>query len=168
MVAALLLGTAPGGAPVCSVRELRHSPGYRYGVERVREFVDGADVIVRAAAMRADSAGRIVFAPREWIRGEQAGGPLALPGRLVPGDDFNPGAVPYTIVRSAGQHGDCFAQEYRAGAEYLLLLQARGGALTPFWAPLAPLNEQVRGAADPWVRWVRARAGRRGPARGGA
>jgi hypothetical protein len=27
--------------------------------------------------------------------------------------------------------------------------------LTPYWAALQPVNEQLRGAADPWLLWVR-------------
>ncbi|MFL5607097.1 MAG: phosphatase PAP2 family protein, partial [Gemmatimonadaceae bacterium] len=75
--------------------------------------------------------------------------------------------VPYTMVRMAGQRGDCYARQYRRGAEYLLLLRhVDAKTLTPYWIPLAPLNEQVRGSDDAWVTWVRARA--RGEALPGA
>jgi TonB family protein len=47
------------------------------------------------------------------------------------------------------------------GAEYLLFLNAGGIRLdarpvdlTPYWAPLAPTNEQVFGEADAWSHWV--------------
>jgi hypothetical protein len=26
---------------------------------------------------------------------------------------------------------------------------------TPYWAPLLPVNEQIRGRDDPWLLWVR-------------
>jgi hypothetical protein len=71
-------------------------------------------------------------------------------------DDFNSGTVPYQMVRSAGQRGDCHAREYRAEAEYLLLLQQLGvEGLSAHWKPLAPFNEQLRGPDDPWLIWVR-------------
>jgi hypothetical protein len=70
-------------------------------------------------------------------------------------DDFNPAPVPYPAVRPAGQRGSCFAEEYRRGGEFLLLLKRTAGHLTPYWAALAPTNEQIRGADDRWVRWVR-------------
>ena len=34
-------------------------------------------------------------------------------------------------------------------------VSSRQGHLTPYWAPLAAVNEQVRGGQDPWVAWVR-------------
>jgi hypothetical protein len=162
-----LLGTLLSAVPsaragACSVVELRRSPGYTYRVERVAQFVESAEVIVRAVAVGVDSSGRrpaVAFAPIEWIRGNLSAGPLRASGTLVDRDDFNPRSVPYTMVRPAGQRGDCFAREYRRGAEYLLLLRYLGAeTLTPYWIPLAPLNEQVTGADDAWVTWVRAQA----------
>lgn len=43
------------------------------------------------------------------------------------------------------------------GAEYLFLLNRvdRMDGLIPYWIALGPTNEQIRGADDPWVRWVR-------------
>lgn len=61
---------------------------------------------------------------------------------------------PYEQIDCVGRVlgcGSCFAQSYKDGAEYLLLL--KGG--TPYWAPLSPTNEGVSGADDPWVVWVR-------------
>jgi hypothetical protein len=51
--------------------------------------------------------------------------------------------------------GNCYALTYRSGAQYLLLIKAG----TPYWAPLAPTNEQVQGEDDAWVSWVRNAAG---------
>ena len=168
----------------CSVSELRRSPGYQYRVERVGEFVDSATVIVRVVAEGADSlrfsrspsaaqpestvvVSAVRFRVVESLRGEVPGSRLTLPGRLVERDDYNPLPVPYTMVRRAGQHGDCWAREYRTGATYLLLLRERAGQLSPHWMPLAPLNEQLRDADDPWLAWVRARVGRATPPSGG-
>jgi hypothetical protein len=81
---------------------------------------------------------------------------ISFSGVLVEQEDLRDGPIPYQMVRPAGQRGNCFATEYRPGAEYLLLLSRSDRAgLTPYWAPLAPLNEQIRGPDDPWVAWVR-------------
>jgi hypothetical protein len=176
LLASLVIGStgrlSPNMAPLCSVGELRRSPGYRYRAERIHEFVDSALVIARVLAVApdtlrwsrtadADTSVRVVpavaFRVVETLRGPIPGGRLVVPGSLVDRDDFNRGPVPYTMVRSSGQRGDCWAREYRLGAEYLLLLRPGWSGLTPYWIPLAPLNEQVNGANDPWVQWVRAR-----------
>src|SRR5688572_14229316 len=146
---------SPGTNPaLCSVRELRASPGYRYRVERIREFIDSATVIVRTTAMGPDTLGvrptepdsfapvrsSVVFQVLETLRGTVPNDRLVLPGTLVDRDDFNRGAVPYTIVRHAGQRGDCEAREYRVGGQYLFILRPSraGSGLTPYWRPLAP------------------------------
>jgi hypothetical protein len=36
-----------------------------------------------------------------------------------------------------------------------MILKRDKGELTPYWAPMAANNEQIRGADDPWVVWVR-------------
>lgn len=173
LVAAVALPfiSAPRDRAFCSVTELRANPGYRYRTERIREFVDSATVIVRAVAIGIDSAGASPASPQvrvyefpirfrvvETLRGRVLDDRLVLPGILVDRDDFNPNPVPYTIVRPAGQRGDCAAKDYRVGGEYLFILRPSrvDGSLTPYWRPLAPFNEQVRGADDPWVEWVRA------------
>lgn len=157
----------------CSVREMRNS-GYRYRVERIEEFVDSATLIVRARAERRDSLVRnrpasatrpetsytvpaVRFTVLETFRGNIPDTGLALVGTLVDDDDFNPLPVPYQMVRMAGQRGDCFASEYRAGGEYLLLLRDTWYGPTARWAALAPLNEQIRRPEDPWLEWVRTR-----------
>ena len=72
-------------------------------------------------------------------------------------EDDNDSGVPRTFVRRGGRHGNCFALQYRAGEEYLLLLRSQKERLTPYWSALAPVNEHVRGADDRWLRWVRAK-----------
>lgn len=160
----------------CSVRALRSNPeGYFWSLDRIRSFVDSADVIVRARAdyvietpagqSAANPRSDVQFVVLEVLRGRPPV-ELRVGGYFVDHDDFNRGDVPYRIVRPSGQRGSCFTQEYRRGAEYLLLLRdaphvlpiiAEGNEprLTPYWAALAPLNEQVRGPDDPWVVWVR-------------
>jgi hypothetical protein len=174
ILAAIAMASAqPEVAPTplrCSVSTLRSNPeGYQYRLEDVRGFVADAEVIVRALAVdsvtwigpagvpHSPNRGNtgVMFRIVETLRGRLPTDSLVLPGVLVPYDDFNPGAVPYRIVRMAGQRGDCVAREYRRGAEYLLLLRQSPVGPTPHWAPLAPLNEQVRGDGDPWLAWVR-------------
>ncbi|HXG55876.1 MAG TPA: hypothetical protein VNJ03_10900 [Vicinamibacterales bacterium] len=89
------------------------------------------------------------------LKGQGVPKTFTIPGRLVEGDDFNDRPSPYTFVRRGGRSGNCFAYGYREGADYLLFLQPSGDVMTPYWAPLAPINEQVRPAPDPWVGWVR-------------
>src|SRR5688572_5770952 len=166
-LSALAILMAPGRS-VCSVVELRGSGAYR--AERIEQFVDRASFIVRARVL-ADSPRDSVmvrgfaihllrFEVIERIRAPDSLTHVDLPGTLVANDDFNGGPVPYSIVRSAGQRGDCDAREYRAGGEYLFLLRPGPLGLTPHWKPLAPFNEQLRGADDPWLVWVRSAANR--------
>lgn len=171
-----IVAAEAGEREACSVRELRNS-GYPYRVERIGEFVDSTTLVVRARAERLDSLVRnrpptstrpetsytvpaVRFSVLETLRGKIPDSGLALVGTLVDHDDFNPLPVPYQMVRMAGQRGECFASEYRAGAEYLLLLRDTWYGPTARWAPLAPLNEQIRGPEDPWLEWVRARLAR--------
>ena len=63
--------------------------------------------------------------------------------------------VPYARVRPGGRGGGCDARNYQRNGEYLLLLKRVDGQLTPYWAAHGATNEQVTGADDPWVAWVR-------------
>ena len=144
----------------------------------VRSLVRDADAIVVATAVRTidrpDSSGTVPPLPPdrfdvdaflngtvelrvdETIKGTAGALALRLTGRLVDIDEFNPQPVPYEGVRPSGLRGACFTYEYRTGASYLLFLKrSRTGALTPYWAPLQPVNEQLRDGADPWLLWVR-------------
>lgn len=173
----LAVALVSGGTDTrCSVGTLRTNPeGYFWPLHNIERFMADADVIVRARAERASfsrergagstQATDIEFNILETIKGE-APVDLRIPGRFVKEDDFNNGPVPYRIVRPSGQRGSCSTDEYRQGAEYLLILRRAPNAipllshsdslsLTPYWAALAPLNEQVRGADDKWVLWVR-------------
>lgn len=171
-------GTEPANA-VCRIRILVEQPGYLYTVPQIREMVQAADIVVRAIAAdslpqaRYDSipqseittvdlseiivtgGSEIRFRPIEVLRGPFPATEFTYHGIVADGDDFNTLPVPYRMVRSAGQRGDCYAKDYRLGAEYLFLLQRRDDALTPHWFPLGPTNEQIRGDDDPWLQWVR-------------
>lgn len=170
ILASLVVEAHPASALRCSIRELRESPGYRWRVERIADLVDSASQIVRVRATRADPlAGTVTFQPLEWLRGVTPyPSSLTLPGVAVERDDFNTGTAPYQMVRSAGQHGDCFAREYRLGSDYLLLLQdqyhPRLNSIQ--WWPLGPVNEQLHGDDDPWLAWVRDRVAQRASGRG--
>ena len=98
---------------------------------------------------------------------------LAVPGWADSADVFNVGAVPYTGASRERVSG-CHATRFRLGGEYLLFLKWRGGRppfpshaplWTPHWAIWAPTAEQLRGADDPWLRWVRAALAAEAPAR---
>ena len=156
----------------CSVGELRQSPEYQYRAERIADFVDSAEVVVRVLASdsteveewRGHTSPAVRFLILEKLRGAAADSMIVLPERFVDRDDFNPLPVPYQMVRPSGQQGSCFTRDYRRNREYLLLLRTVRGRLTNEWRPLAPFNEQVQGPNDEWVRWVRAQvhAGRGG------
>jgi hypothetical protein len=77
------------------------------------------------------------FEVLQSIRDSVPGGQLVLWGRVVEMDDFNRMAVPYQMVRRSGQRGDCYASEYKLGAEYLLLLSREAWGLNVRWIPLA-------------------------------
>jgi hypothetical protein len=136
-------------------------PCTRTTVVSAREMLDNADVIVRARADGASPLGgmslnAVRFIVLEILKGDEQLTTLALPGRLVERDDFNDHEPPYRIVRPGGREGSCYAQEYRQGVEYLLLLKkVKGGfGWTTRWYPLGPVNEQLRGDDDPWLVWV--------------
>ena len=138
------------------------------GPEGPASLVAHADVIawVRAEGCfgkgeaPADSgtttACQVRFHVLEVLKGDEPVTTLDVNGELTDADDPNDGPVPYAFVRPQGRQGNCFALQYREGAEYLLLLQRRDQKLTPYWSALAATNEQVYSAADPWLEWVRA------------
>lgn len=99
----------------------------------------------------------IAFSVIETLKGRVVGPNLLVIGSLIDTDDFNERPVPYTFVRPGGRGGNCFALGYRPGASYLLLVNHQQGLLTPYWAPLSPVNEQLRSDTDPWLLWVRRR-----------
>jgi hypothetical protein len=126
-------------------------------------MVAQSDVIVRVvagdyvpgAAMGDTPLGHgapIAFAIAETIKG-QAPDRLVIFGELTQADRFNDAAVPYVFGPTKGYL--CNPIDYRKGASYLFLLKNRPEGLTPYWHALAPLNEQLKSNADPWLMWVR-------------
>lgn len=129
-----------------------------------RALVREADVLVLAAAVSQSPVDgkhlpvtrtRVQFQVLEVLEGEFADTVLSIPGRLTEEDDPNPGPVPYASARPGALDGSCYAYNYRHGATFLLLLKETRHGLSPYWAPMAPVNEQVSGLDDPWVYWVR-------------
>jgi hypothetical protein len=135
-----------------------------------KELLDAAAAIVHVRAFRAVDNPRprsgpawsetlIDFQVLSVLKGVLQDPSLSFEGHAVAIDDFNEGQVPYRHVRPSGQMGNCYALEYRLGAEYLLFLGTRElgaeGGLTPYWSPLAPSNEQLTDAKDPWLEWVK-------------
>jgi hypothetical protein len=97
---------------------------------------------------------RVHFRVNEVLKGDLSAS-LWLQGRLGGEDDLNAGPVPYARVRSTALDGGCDARRYKAGATYLLFLQDGGDGLTPYWAPLAPVNEQISSDLDEWLLWTK-------------
>ena len=152
---------------ICRVLVLVEQPGNLYTFGQIQEMVRESDVVVRAVAVDSTTppprgpvvqfASRVTFETLEVIHGSFRDSKFDFEGFVVDGDDFNTRSVPYRVVRPSGQHGSCYAMAYRLGAEYLFLLNQVEGrdSLTPYWFSLGPTNEQIRGADDPWVQWVR-------------
>ena len=132
----------------------------------------GADLILRATAVEytvlpgmtingrsvrttgvPDS--RVRFRVESVLKGTYTTSDLVLPGYLNDRDDWNDHAPPYTIVRRNGRSGSCFANTYRQGAQFLLVLKRVGTEYTVDWYGLGPVNEQLRSPEDPWLLWVR-------------
>ena len=133
------------------------------------DYVRNAQIIVRAVASEyafrppprdayepptGRPSARIAFTVLEVLKGS---GPrvIVLPGFLSDADDFSDRPVPRLSARSTSG-GSCYADFYKTGGEFLLLLKRdEAGAFTARWAALTPVNEQLRGANDPWLAWVR-------------
>jgi hypothetical protein len=122
------------------------------------ELVKEAQTIVRVRVVGHAHGGiSVPYGPvslevLQRLKGADLSTPLSVLGYTNKYEGPNQSKPPYKFVRPGGQHGNCFAHDYKPGAEYLLFL--REG--TPYWAPLAAVNEEVKGADDPWVLWVKA------------
>ena len=151
-------------------------PAYTCSVERIAspsELIGRAEIIVRVRAEGpAATMARVGILPGgttqvrlrvlEVLKGTFPTITIEIAGSLSEQDDPNDRPVPYDVVRAGGRHGNCFAIDYRQGAEYLLMLArashpayAAPDDLTPYWAPLAAANERKFGAEDRWLVWVR-------------
>ena len=156
----LLLGTAVYAEP-CSITYRPNAVG----------VVHGADLIVRAANRGYLEApanenewttgtpdSELVFDVVEVLKGDRTLTQVILNGYEGRVDDFNDRPVPYDFVRPGGRGGSCFANTYKVGAEFLLMLRysrTLGTYYTVNWYALGPVNEQLRSAEDPWLLWVR-------------
>lgn len=131
-------------------------------------MVSRAEIIVRATALKYVKApagdlrqlnepndAEIEFSVKEILKGEAVPATIVLNGYLTARDDFNDRPVPYDFVRPGGRGGSCSAYKYMQGAEFLLFLKKVDGRLTIRWYALAPTNEQLHSADDPWVVWVK-------------
>lgn len=106
-----------------------------------------------ACILRPCSGWRLVqFTVLEVVKGGDDPGVLHVVANESEFQGANRGRVPYTAARP-GADGLCYALDYRIGREYLLFLQE--GQL--YFEPGMPINEEVDGADDPWVVWVRSR-----------
>jgi hypothetical protein len=178
MIAEILLAASLATAPpagFCSVGFVRDSdaPVDEDSIRRwsgraastPNDFVRTTPVIVRATAIRQVSgrpgeAGRnaagnsVTFRVTEVLKGGEAPDSLRFPGFIDPRHHFNRGPVPYVRGRE-DPGGGCQARNYRAGAEYLLFLMRGDAGLVLYHSISRPVNEQLRGPDDPWLRWVR-------------
>lgn len=126
-----------------------------------------ADLIVRATAVKyriapdpnlrttGEPSSTVEFKVVEVLKGNREIESVVLHGYLSDQDDFNDNEVPYTFVRRNGRSGSCFANTYREGAQFLLFLKRSGEKYTSNISALGPTNEQLRGANDEWLQWVK-------------
>ena len=147
----LLLAGIPARA--CTVKEILQ-PQLLVAQAHAIYHVKAVGYVVPLQQLPRGQSPKVLFTLLGAIKGAAPKEPLEFAGILVQADDRNDQTVPYDFVRPAGRHGMCFATEYRAGAEYLMFI--KGG--TPYWARLAPINEQVFGPTDAWLKWVKQRA----------
>lgn len=163
-----LLGFVPAAEaverPPCSLS----GGAPRFSARRTRSIVRAAEVVVRARAVgsvAAPASARdpdhpyVAFVVLESMRGAALGDTLRFYGVLDTRDSFRePGEdrVPYLSYYRWRGGGNCSGMSYRPGGEYLLLVRrSERGEMDPYWTPLAPTSDQVRGRDDPWTVWVR-------------
>ena len=120
-------------------------------IDTPQQLVQGATGIYHVRATSALAGAHLRFKVLSVLKGSPKSF-LRLPGSFVIEGDPNDHPAPYNFVRPGGRHGNCFATTYKQGQDYLLFLKDG----TPYWSPLAPTNEQLSGASDPWLLWVEA------------
>lgn len=116
----------------------------------------------------------------EVVKGKHEQKEIVLNGYLIDYNDWNDESVPYNFVRPDGRSGSCFANTYKKGGNFLLLLVKTKADkwTTSYWA-LGPVNEQIRKNArraplrwvplrwilreknDPWLAWVKKEVGKK-------
>lgn len=140
----------------------------RIGPVLPEEMVQRADLIVRATAVEytippanpnlrttGTPSSVVRFRVDEVVKGRHAPEWIDVVGYLSQRDDFNDRPAPYDFVRPEGRAGSCYANTYREGASFLLILTLRDNTYTPYWYALGPTNEQLHSPDDPWLVWVR-------------
>jgi len=122
-------------------------------VQTAVEIVRDADAIllVRVPDVIVGDISPLEMSILEVLKGNFGGNKIIVHGQTLYYSGSNEHPVPYNFVRLGGRWGNCFADDYRAGGEFLLFLKK--GDL--HWSPLAAVNEEVWGPNDPWVVWVR-------------
>jgi hypothetical protein len=137
-LSALIVAMPVHRQPVrCRIPALSTSPGHVWPISSIEQFVDSADVVVRARAVEAgptlekrmllsETGHTVRFKAIELIRQDTTLDEFVVYGDLENIDDYNSRPVPYQLVRSGGQHGNCRATQYRVGAEYLFLQGTTG------------------------------------------
>jgi hypothetical protein len=158
-VGALFIALSPAAVDACQ----------RIGKVSHQHMVKSADLIVRPTAVKYEEApnktfwttgepeSTVLFHVEEVLKGKDVPDKIILNGYLSDKDDFNELHVPYYFVRPGGRSGSCFANTYKQGAQFLLFLgkKKEGTAYTVEIDALAPVNEQLRSADDPWLVWVK-------------
>ena len=124
-------------------------------VETASEITDRAEVIllVKVPDEKIEQVSPITMAVLEVVKGGFKGSTVVVEGETARYEGRNDSPVPYDFVRPGGRSGDCFADDYKPGGQFLLFL--RDGSV--HWSPLAATNEEVSGPTDPWVTWVKQR-----------
>ena len=145
------------GALVVSVVGVRAVHACTALLKPVDQVIRESEAVVRARVVGAGVTLRVL----EVLKGSYDRSFVTVPGQIRDYRSDPARRPPYDQIDCVGRVpgcANCFAQSYKDGVEYLLLL--KGG--TPYWAPLSPTNEEVSGPNDPWVVWVK-RQLERGP-----
>jgi hypothetical protein len=133
-------------------------------VASAQTLISKAEVVVRATAIKyirepqsniRKYPTEIEFRVEEILKGKNVPTSLVLNGYLTDRDDYNERPAPYGFVRKGGRGGDCFADNYKREAEFLLFLTEKDGKYWLQHYPLAPINEQIRNKDDEWLIWVK-------------
>ena len=128
----------------------------------VGRFASGIQIPATPPPGNARTSGvpdtKVHFSVEETVKGTYPSKEIVLAGYLSDTDDWNDQRAPYTFVRREGRHGSCFANTYKTGGQFLLLLKRSGTEYTVNWYALGPVNEQLHSTSDPWLLWVKEQA----------
>jgi hypothetical protein len=144
IISSLLYGVCiPGKVLACSVTH----------VKTATEITDFADTILLVKVPREiiTKESPIEMQVVEVLKGDFKAKTVTVQGETAKYDGPNDGTAPYDFVRHGGRLGNCYANDYKAGGQFLLFLKS--GSV--HWAPLSATNEEVSGPEDSWVVWVK-------------